>query len=181
MSIPSVLVRLEQNGKLLRYQPDSCRTVKRRLYLSKRAVSDYNDNGSAANILVGRGYFRNAFDRWTLGNLIPGGRLRGRFIVPLHPPPPHIWEIKITEPVAQGRAFGRFIEPDTFIVTHLHTRRFLDENDAWLTSMQDCSDIWNALFPTTLPFVGASIHDYIKENCDDFPIITRAPKPRGRR
>jgi len=183
MSIVVLLAQHESDERVLRYVPDGKRKARRRLFLTAEAVQEYSNNSSAVNLLVGRGQIKSAFDKWTLGGRIHGdyrnGKIvKGRFICPLHPPPNDIWEIRVTEPVNQARLLGLFVETDTFLLTHLYTRRVLDEGEGWSNSMKRSEDAWKALFPNNLPFKGISIHDYVSENCDNFPIATKAPRKR---
>lgn len=179
MSIADELRALEANGEIVRYRPERARRARRRLYLARRAVEAYNDPHSAVSMLVGKGYVCAALDRWALGDRVCGDATRCRFLCPLHPPPPHIWEVRVTLPVAQGRLFGCFLEPNTLVLTHFHMRRYLDEDDHWFVAMTDCQRTWERLFPFRTPFQSTCIPHYVTENCDDFPIVTRPP--RGRR
>jgi hypothetical protein len=76
--------------------------------------------------LVGKAYIVAALDRWVLGEKIYG-RKRGEFLDRLKPPPPDVWEIRVTVPAIQARMFGRFAEPDTLILTKFHTRAVLGD------------------------------------------------------
>jgi hypothetical protein len=179
MSITSLVTALEKAGRLMRYVPDGAQLARRTLFLTAEAVKEYNDRSSAICILVGRGSVKAALDRWVLGMRVHGDNRRGRFICPLHPPPEDVWEIKVTEPINQGRLFFLFLQSDSIVVTHMHTRRFLDDNNAWITSMNKSAELWNELLSPHAPFRGNSIHDFVTENCDDFPLTTRAPRPRA--
>ena len=110
--------------------------------------------------------------RWVLGGRVFGNGLRGLLLDRLEPPPPEIWEIGVTEHTPQARLFGRFVEPDTSILTGFHTRGHLGKktSQAWAFAMADCAKCWERLFPDRPAFAGSSIHDYTSENCDDFPI-----------
>jgi hypothetical protein len=68
--------------------------------------------------------------------------------------------------------FGRFAEQDTMILTAFHTRGHLGKKTsrAWHDAMTACVASWERLFPGLPPFSGNTIHDYISENCYDFPI-----------
>lgn len=172
MSIRDTIKALEASGKLTRYAPRSRAPSGRRLYLADTALRDLTDNSSAVNVLVGRGSVEAALTQWTTKGRVYGNRKGGNFIKRLILPPPEVWEIRVTAPVNKARLFGRFAEPDTLILTKFHTRGFLGDkgSNAWQTTMQDCEKKWIELFKKTLPFSGASIHDYVTENCDDFPI-----------
>jgi len=94
------------------------------------------------------------------------------FLFRLAPPPPEIWEIRVTEPVVQCRLLGRFAEPDTLILIKFYTRPLLGDKGsaAWAMAMNLCQSQWDQLFAGAAPFSAASVHDYVTENCDEFPI-----------
>jgi hypothetical protein len=146
---------------------------RRRLYLTNEALKDFNDRSSAVNVLVGRGYVTAALTRWTLGDRVYADDRRNkyRFLCRLEPPPPEIWDIRVTEPLVQARLFGRFAEPDTLILTKFHTRQMLGDKDSpvWMAAMKACEATWYSLAPLPL-FSANTIHQYVTENCDDFPI-----------
>jgi hypothetical protein len=173
MSIRDTLAALEADGKLTRYPPRRSRhPAKRRLFLTIEAVRDLTDRNSAVNLLVGRGFVEGSLMRWVSGQRIYGDHRGGRFLCRLAPPPPEIWEIRITEPVTQARLFGRFAAPDTLILTRFHTRRLLGNKGSpdWRRATAECENIWFRLFGSTHPFSGSSIEQYVTENCDDFPL-----------
>lgn len=183
MSRTNLLAALEATGDITRYTPDGNRTCLRCLFLTRAAVNQYNDDRSAVNLLGCRAYIKAALDRWVLGHRIYGDKKKGRSLRPLHPPPDHIWELRVTEPVVQARLFGLFFTPNTLILTHFHSRRFLDENGGanWEVSMRQSEGAWKNIFPTERPFVGHFISDYVTENCDDFPVTTKSPSKRRTR
>lgn len=132
-------------------------------------------------MLCGRAYIEAALARW-----VSGGRVywhpKSRFMADLEPPPPEVWEIRVTEPRTQGRLFGRFVEADTLVLTAFHTRGHLGDrgSQGWIDAMADCVNQWDAFSPS-LPVLSApSIHSYITENYDDFP-IKRVAQPKGPR
>lgn len=173
MSIEAIIANLEASHGLTRYVPRSRRPPKRRMYLTQPALKDLNDPQSATNILVGQGHIEAALTRWTLGDRVyADANNRCRFLCRLEPPPPEIWDIRVTEPIVQARLFGRFAEPDTLILTKFHTRQMLGKKNSpvWKNALVVCETEWIKLFGTSLPFVGSNIHDYVTENCDDFPI-----------
>lgn len=183
MSTVNLIVSLESSNKIVRHRPDGNRKAKRCLFLSEAAAREYNNDQCAAILLAKRGPLKNALDHWVLGRCVWGRESRrifteGRFLKPLRPPPDHIWEIKITEPVVQVRLFGLFIERDMFLVTNFHTRGFLDQDDNWTKAMTESADQWSALFGNQKPHVGTTIGDYVSENYDDFPITTKAPRKK---
>jgi hypothetical protein len=173
MLIRARITALEAGGKLRRYVAKSRHpSRRRRLYLTEIAMKDLDNSSSAVNMLVGKGFVEASLTRWVSGGRIWGDKKRGRFLDRLRPPPPEIWEIRVTEPVTQARLFGRFAEPDTLILTKFHTRSLLGNkgSQAWTTAMAECAKTWSDLFPNHTPFIGSDIHAYVTENCDDFPI-----------
>ena len=172
MSIATQIASLEAAGKLTRYTPRGRRPAKRRLYLAELALRDLANQSSATNLLGCRGFVESALALWTLGERVYGDQNGGRFLKPLDPPPPEIWEIRVTEPVVQVRLLGRFAEPDTLILIKFYTRQLLGKKGSanWKSAMAQCDRTWTQLFGTTQPFSGKTIHNYVTENCDDFPI-----------
>jgi len=173
MSIQATLKSMQEAGVLFPYFPQNTkRPPKRRLFLTAPAEKARNDPQSATNILCNRGLIHSTLDRWVLGERIYGDRT-ARYLSDLSPPPPEVWEVRVIEPkTQQARLFGRFAEPDTLVLTSFHTRNLLGKKGSqpWLDAMADCVAQWDA-FPSTVPlFSGASIHDYVRENCDDFAI-----------
>lgn len=162
---------LEASGVLVRYMPRASRPPKRRLFLCPDAHKDLTDPTSATNMLVGKGYILAALDRWTLGDKIYGSK-RGEFLDRLEPPPPEVWEVRVTPPRIQARLFGRFAEPDTLILTKFHTRDLLGDrgSQGWKQAMAHCEQCWNTHFAGISHFAATNIHAYVTENCDDYPI-----------
>jgi hypothetical protein len=172
MSTRLEIVQLQAAGKLVPFMPRTRQPAKRRLYLTQPALNDLTNAASATNLLSGRGFIEAALTRWTAGDRVYGDRRRGRFLCRLEPPPPEIWEIRVTEPVVQCRLLGRFAEPDTLILMKFYTRPLLGKKGSteWMAGMRSCQTQWNELFPETGPFSAKEIHQYVTENCDDFPI-----------
>jgi hypothetical protein len=129
------------------------------------------DPNSATNLLVGKGFIVSALDRWTLGEHIYGTK-RGEYLDRLDPPPPDVWEIRVTAPRPQARLFGRFAEPDTLILTKFHTRPMLGDKGSqnWNQAMAHCDQCWQAHFPGLPYFTAANVRAYVTENCDDYPV-----------
>jgi hypothetical protein len=171
-SIAGRLAGLEAMGRLVRFRPVSRFPAQRLLYLAEQAIRDFNDRCTAVNILVGAGAIEAAMVRWVLGGLIYGNGRRGLFLDRLEPPPPEVWEIRVIEHNPQARLIGRFAQPDTLVLTALHTRGHLGKRTsrAWTDAMTSCVASWERLFPGMPPFNGPTIHDYVSENCHDFPI-----------
>ena len=186
MSTQVALKALQDAKVLFAYRPTRTRLrARRRLFLTAGAEHQRIDPQSATNMLCGKGYVHAALDRWVLGNRIFGDR-KLRHLSDLCPPPPEVWEIRVIEPRPQARLFGRFVEPDTLILTAFHTRDHLGNkgSQAWTYAMQDCVNQWDAFAPALLPFSADSILQYVTENCDDFPIKVCSqsrPGPRNPR
>jgi hypothetical protein len=182
MSISQALGALVGH-EIFPYEPAFTRKSPRRCaYLTSEAAKDFNDPQSAVNLLCGRSYIASALSRWVLGDLVYGDKTRGRFLVMLHPPPPDIWEVRVTEPNVQARILGAFAAPDTLVLMRFHTRGLLGDKGSpeWNSAMSDCERQWNALFPGFAPFSATSIHEYVTENCDDFPPLRACTSGRQR-
>jgi hypothetical protein len=158
---------LEEIGKLRRYTPKSRFSPRRRIYLANPAQIDFDNNNSAVNKICGQGEIAAALTRWTLGE-----RVYSSFLKRLDPPPPEIWEIRVTAPKGKVRLLGRFAEPDTLILTKFQTRDHLGTygSEAWLKAGKNCAHTWKLLFGELEPFSASSVDKYITEKCDDFEI-----------
>ena len=170
MSIQTIIKSLAQAGDLVAYQPQFVRTRKgsgRRLYMTKAAWQEHANPYSAASLLGLRGSIEAAMTRWVNNELV-----YKEFLARLKPPPPEIWEIRVTWPQPQIRLFCRFAEPDTLILTRFRARNILGKKGsiAWSEAMVGCEADWNALNPPLTPFSATSIAEYVTENCNDFPI-----------
>ncbi len=173
MSIPDQIIAHEDKA-LWRFEPPRT-VIKRRLYLTATARKHLIDPNSATNVLGLRGYIQSALIHWVSGGLIRADEKgRPRFLKRLDPPPPEIWEIRVTDPSPQARLLGRIVEQDTLILDRFHTRQFLGEranpNSGWKEAMPACNEAINALFPGEVLLQGTSIKQYVKDNCHDFPI-----------
>lgn len=155
-----------------RFVPISSKPAKRTLFLTKTAMKDIDDPNSATNLLCGTGYILAALTLWTRGDLIWAHNGKGEFLKRLNPPPPEIWEIRVTAPRPQARLFCRFAKPDTLIVTKFHTRDFLKDKGSqnWNSALAQCKNQWEELFPDSEPFTAERVCEYITENCHDFRI-----------
>jgi hypothetical protein len=170
-TISQEIAALEASKRLVRYEPRR-RKPKRRLYLGQAAVHELTAGSSAFGILGMQGRIRDVLERWTLGDRVwtdPDGK--PRLLKPLFPPPPEVWELMVIEPGAQVRIFCIFAEPDTLIVSQMNTRKLLGKRNSkiWKEAKDKCDQHWKSLFPHP-PFKGETIHDYVTENCDDFPV-----------
>ena len=174
MSIAPIVLELERQGALTRYVPlRTTRPCRRRLFLGPRTVEKVGYLHSAVNLLLGRGAIESAMMTWALGeHIYDDGDGGPGFLKRLEPPPPEIWEFRITYPGPQARIFGRFAEPDTFVATDMHSRDYLKRKGSvpWHQACRQCAADWMSLFPNHAPFQGTVVADYVTENCDDFPL-----------
>ena len=178
MSIRTRLRELESEKppKLKRFKPTlTARAAQRLIFFAGQAMVDLEKSDSAVNLLSSPGDIVAALNRWTTGGLVHGNKRRGKFLDDLCPPPPEIWEIRITEPapaLQQVRLLGRFACPDALVIFRAHTRGFLGDKGSqnWKDATSACETGWNALFPGFAPFSAKTIHEYVTENCHAFPI-----------
>jgi len=174
MSIHARLKELEGTNPPIveRFVPAGRHPPKRRAYLLGQAKSEFQSAESAVNLLVGKGQIYNSLVRWTSGGLVHGNKRRGLFLDSLDPPPSDLWEVRVTEPIVQARFIGCFADRDTLVLMRLHTRGFLGDkgSQAWSSAMAACVADWSLHFPQHSIHSAPSIHDYVSENCDDFPI-----------
>lgn len=187
MSTAIMLATMESQGALTRYLPRSRHEPERRLYMTREALNDFEDEYSTTNILGLRGQIEAALTHWALNEQIyADDEGEASFLKRLEAPPPEIWNIRVTESDVQARLFGRFIEPDTLVLTRFYPRGFFSpklkkgkkptpqqkakEAKKWRQEMEACVAAWLKLFPNGELFSGSTIHDYVTENCDDFPI-----------
>lgn len=166
----------ELDGKVIRrFEFPSRKPPKRRLYLADQAMIEFDNPNSAVNSLVGRGFVEASLARWVSGGHVNGNKRRGLFVDRLKPPPPDVWELRITEPIVQARGLGFFAEKDTLVLMRLHTRKFMGDRhptqeDQWDRTMKECVETWNRLFAGHSVHQGTAIYDFVSENVDDFPI-----------
>lgn len=170
MSIETLIAAAERANppNLVRFVPRSRHPPKRRAFLTAQAMTDLFDPNSAPNLLGGAGYSLAALTRWTLGE-----RIYPEYIKRLDPPPPEIWEIRVTAPRPQWRLFCLFPAMDTLIVTRCHSRSLLGRKGSaeWKRAMTDTAAQWSSLFGTAPPYAnGDRSINYIAENRDDFEV-----------
>lgn len=172
MSIAERIRALEETGELRRYSPRSRHPPRRRMYLTKRAIGCIEKPNSYVNAMSLQGHVVAAMDRWTTGGRIHAHRRRPIFLKRLDPPPPDVWEIRVTDPTPQIRILGRFADLDTLIVSNMHSRGHLGErgSKAWTEALKLVVEDWETLFPDHGPLGGEKISDFVSENCDDFAI-----------
>jgi hypothetical protein len=180
-SISDLLQQLERDGKILRFVPKTRSLPARRLYLGTIAERERTSKDSAVNIIVGAGFVEASLTRWSSGGRIfADDRQKPRFLKELEPPPNDIWEIRVTEPVVQGRLLGAFIERDTLILLKLCTRAMLrnKSSPAWASVMRECESAWVGIFGSVPRMHAADIGDYVSENYDYFKL--ERPHTTGR-
>lgn len=76
-----------------------------------------------------------------------------------------VWDFRCLDPRPGIRAFGRFSEPNVFIVLSWEFRENLDksngDDDFWRDEVQYCVNEWQRLFGTLPPHRGASLDEYV--------------------
>lgn len=169
MSIEVRCRAAERKGFLLRYIVEH-RPAKRRLFLTREAANDLSDRG-VLKALGLRPAVRARFDEWVGGSLVTsetGGK--PSFLKQLDAPPFEVWEIRITAPLPQARAIGRFVSPDSYLVTGVYSRNYLGRygSEAWKSAEQACLERWRLIFGDLDPFHGDSYLSYVTENCNAF-------------
>lgn len=171
MSIGPHILALERAGRLFRKHPPG-KPPRRPLFLTEEAEKDLGRDG-LVSLLGLRGIVEAGFKRWVHEGLVfADEKGKPRFLKPLDPPPPEIWELRFTEPRVQLRLFCRFAAPNTLIATKFHTRKLLGNKGSpdWKSALNACEKKWIELFPGLEPFSAKTIHEYVTENCDDFPV-----------
>lgn len=165
MSIRNAIAAKE-GKELWRFEPPKMK-VKRRLYLTALGRKHLIDPNSATNVLGLRGHIQNALIRWVSGGLIHADETgKPRFLKRLCPPPPEIWEVRVTDPIPQVRLIGRLVEQDTLILDRFHTRSYLgDKGDAgWKEAMEGCHATLERIFPGEPLLMADTIFAYVSEN-----------------
>lgn len=174
MSIKLSVAALVKAKRLYPYRPMGGRP-RRCLFLAEEAMKDLASPAGIVSLMALRGMVEAELKRWVFGARVWVDLVgKPRFLKPLCPPPPEIWELRFTDPRVQLRLFCRFAEPNTIIGTKFHTRQMLGDKGSrqWHDGLNACEQKWNDLFPGIPPFSGKTIHDYVTEECDDFPLCT---------
>lgn len=173
MSILPILLQHAAAGRLFPVVPmrKGAKAV-RRAYLTETARKDLNDPNSATVMLTGRPALQAVLENWVTGGHIVAIRKRPQTLKRLDPPPPEIWELRVTQPVHQARIFFRFAGPDCIVVTNANTRHLLGSlgSPEWAAAMSKSETEWQTLFGTEPPFSAPVISQYVSANCDDFSL-----------
>jgi hypothetical protein len=175
-SIKPYIAELVKAKTLHPYVPPGYPRARRCLFITDEAMKDLISPAGLINLMALRGVVEAELKRW-----VHNGRVwvdfhgKPRFLKRLCPPPSEIWEMRFTDPRVQLRLFGRFAEPNTVVGTKFHLRQMLGNRGSrqWRQAMSSCETAWNELFPNMPPFVGKTIHEYVTENCDDFPLCAK--------
>jgi hypothetical protein len=172
-STPDYLQQLETERKIVRFIPKTRGPSERRLYLTALAEAQRTNPNSATNLLAGRGFIDSSITRWASGGRIfADDRGKPRFLKELDPPPPDMWEIRVTEPVVQARLIGAFAEPDTLILLKFSTRGLLRDKDSqeWKNALSEAESGWTGCFGTRTRLHANTIGEYVRENYDSFQL-----------
>lgn len=174
-SINSHLVELEKQGLLKRYAPSSAKKVVRALYFTKSVDDEISGAQSGVNFHRARAFVERVMERWVLGERIivsMAGGGTGAVLARLDPPPPGVWEFRITEPRTQFRMFGQFVAKDVMVVTGIHNRSVLGDryrsnnkrSVEWADAMHECAQSVRKLIDPCQPLLTDDPADYLSEN-----------------
>lgn len=174
MSIEATLSELEIAGDLVRFTPRKGLASKRGLFMTVPLDTALSHPNSTVAHYKARKHILRLFERWVTGELMTismNGGGTGAFIAQLDPPPPDIWELRVTEPRPQFRVFCRFIAKDLIVATCVRTRdelgprsvRSKKRSKAWTDAMYDCKTQWDKILPGTTPIAGHLSTDFVTE------------------
>lgn len=170
MSIVPFLQTHIANSTLEKFDAPKGQTARRGLLLAPEAQKALKDPNSPIVVLGYRPQTLVMMEKWVTEGVMPsrlGGKAREAHLARLDPPPPEVWEFRITEPArSQVRVFGRFARPNLFVATHIISRHLLGKvgSSVWRNALRDCVSAWEALFPGVSPHSGTSLHEYVTQN-----------------
>ena len=168
MTIETLIKAAELDGRLIRFVPRTRNPPQRRAFCSFRMIDEIRNPNSALNVLQGAGHVTAAITRWVAGDVIYKG-----FVKRLKPPPPDVWEIRVTWPSPQWRIFGCFAAQDTLVLSHYRSRGALGQfgSREWSAAMSECAAHWAGLFGSAPCYRnGDRSIGYVTGKCDDFKI-----------
>lgn len=174
MSINDALRQLEIDGKVVRFQAPRGFAAKRGLFLTEDLVKALNGTNGTVAFYKAKMPIISLFERWVKGDLVKvrlRGHKRGAFVARLEPPPPDVWEFRVTEPTPQFRVFFRFVSKDIAVATSIRTRAELGpkqtksgkKSHAWASVMRECGDHWGKLFGSAEPLSGDDLSQFMTE------------------
>jgi hypothetical protein len=116
------------------------------------------------------------FDRFVEGRVVtlalgnPYRKPRPTYLSRLDSSNDEVWEIRSRDPRPAIRVFGRFAECDTFIALNWEYRSRLGGSGSaeFAREINKTKSEWRRLFPTYEPHSGATVNEYVSENC--FPV-----------
>ncbi len=174
MSIHDRLNELETRKNIHRYPPPQGFKARRALFVTDELLKELNSANSSVNFHNAKIETLRMFERWVKGDLIKVrlvGHKPGAFVSLLDPPPPDIWEFRITEPAIQFRVFFRFVSEDMIVATSIRSRKLLGNKktkggrkaQAWQDVMRECEGRWSQLFPHHEPMTGTTAADFLTD------------------
>jgi len=112
-------------------------------------------------------------DRFVEGRIVtlalsnPYKKPKPTYLSRLDPPRDEVWEIRSRDPRPAIRVFGRFAECDTFIALNWEYRSRLGGpgSPEFVFEINKTKSEWRKLFPTYGPHSGATVNEYVSENC----------------
>lgn len=177
MSIFMRLKELEDAGKVFRVDAPHGFSAKRGLYITEPLKKLLDNPTSSVGFHGGRPHIARIFERWVKGETMTirlGGHNPAAFIAQLDPPPPDVWELRVTEPIVQFRIFCRFVAQDVILATAVRSRNELGKRktksgqraQAWKEAMGDCEKQWNDCFPNHTVHPGIEAGHFLTEFVD---------------
>jgi hypothetical protein len=149
----------------------------RALYFTPAVLKELNDPASSVHYHNVRADCLRVMERWVSGGEIPmsmSGSGKGTVLARLDPPPPDMWEFRVTEPRSQFRIFGQFVEKDVFVATHIRSRASLlgtkmrsggkQRSRGWTDAMYDCIKVCQSLIAPYVPLSGNDPAEFVSEN-----------------
>lgn len=105
---------------------------------------------------------RALLDAFTLGDeftvsVRPYRKRRETMLARVDPPSAEVWSLRCTAPDPQIRCFGRFLGKDAFLALFWTDRDLVD----WSDEREECIAEWKRFFFPLLPFMGATLDDYL--------------------
>lgn len=170
MSIENRLIELKNEEELVAFKAPKGFKSKRALFISKSVMNEILKANSNVGFHNCRPHIEAVFDNWVKGVEVAvslGGSGKGALLARLDPPPPNIWELRVTDPSPQFRVFCMFAAKDILVATQIENRNVLGSKQtktgkksaAWTKIMQDCNNEWVRLFPNNIPFDSANLDE----------------------
>lgn len=108
--------------------------------------------------------FRQHLDAFLEGAMIsvgddPRTKAAHAMMARVAPSEDDFFDIRVTTPWPQIRAFGGFAEKDTLVLVTWNYRAVID--DQFDVEVERCKQVWQSLFGSIRPFKGNNLNDYL--------------------